>query len=243
MGRCLIVGLVLGLGLVGAAQAQDSRTLTLGSLLLSSRNASWLERSEPLTQPTVLGLDQSLLLNLNSTFFDTLEPDGSKPKLLPLNEFDGLGSNPLRRRQSHLNLDRRVGQVFNVSVALSNIKAPGRSTSGGQRTMSIGSGSAGRQPRQGAGTDLWAVALEVDWWTFKRHGLHVGYLYGADPLTRELDNLRPEKQSIDLGYSYDLDGLYLNLGYVYSFSPVLSSGGDSRTTTDSTVYLRFQLHF
>ena len=69
----------------------------------------------------------------------------------------------------------------------------------------------------------------------------MGFLYGTDPLTREVDTVVPDKQGVDLGYSYDLDGFYVNLGYVYSFVPSWTSA--RAEVSDSAFYLRFQLHF
>ncbi len=223
--------LIAGLGPWGGASAQDVRTLTLGSLRLSSGEVSWLgslERSMEFDLGGSLYLDQAFdntpsLLEIRRPFKDELSGL----------ETIGLGS-------SSLNLKQKIGRVFNLSVALSNIKLMRSSSPSNVRSMT---GTAGPDPdRPGtAQSDLWALDLGLDYRDPSGHGVHLGYLYGTDPLTREADMAQPDKQGVDLGYSYDLDGFYVNLGYVYTFGQFWA--GDREGTSDSAFYLRFQLHF
>jgi len=230
--RVWLVGLAL---LVSApAAAQDGRSLSINSLRLSSGEATWLGGSNHLEGVTPT-------LNLNSKLLGA----GSSYRLLPdddlLAEKESAGFGGLEYFGSRLNIDHRVGRVFNLSVALSSIKQPDLSTGTGRRTMAISSPTVRSRERGGAG-DLWSLDLGLDWLSSSGHGVHLGYLYGADPLTGEANADLAEQQAVALGYTYDLDWLYVNLGYVYSFGPVWTQReGDSGA--DSTLYLRFQLRF
>lgn len=215
----------------GEVTAQDVRTLTVGSLRLSAGESPWLGS---LNRTKGFDLNSSLYggLTLDSVSF---LPEISSPDDLFLSELESKGLD-----SSRFNLKQRIGRVFNLSLALSNIKTAKASSSSNVRSMT---GAVGPETDQGGSVqgDLWALDLGLEYRDPSGHGLHLGYLHGTDPLTREADLNRPDKQGVDLGYSYDLDGFYVNLGYVYSFSQLWT--GDREESSDSAFYLRFQLHF
>ena len=221
----------LGLWPGDAVRAQDVRTLTLGSLRLSAGENAWLGAHNDLYSDILTYSSFTLpALSLGSSSFEPWYLSPGDQAIL-----ESVGS-----AESSYLVKQRVGQVFNLSVALSNMKNLGLATSSGMRTMSARAGSTPERSATG-GSDLWALDLGLDYRDPSGHGLHLGLLYGADPLTREVDLSDPERQGFDLGYSYDLDGFYVNLGYVYTFSPVWTSARED--TPDSAFYLRFQLHF
>ena len=222
---------LLGPGLQGFARAQDVRTLTLGSLRLSSGEDSWLD---------LLNRDEEF--DLNSSLYEIRIFDNT-PSLLEISKPDSTGLSDLEAMgldSSQLSLKQRIGRVFNLSLALSNIKMRYGSSSSNVRSM-----TSAVEPdpdrSDSAQSDLWALDLGLEYRDSSGHGLHLGFLYGTDPLTREADVTRPDTQGVDLGYSYDLDGFYVNLGYVYTFGQLWT--GNSDGTSDSAFYLRFQLHF
>ncbi len=227
---CLAV-LCFGLWPGGVAWAQDVRTLTVGSLRLSSGESSWLG------VPSDLYAD---ILTYQSFAIPALRLSSSPVEPLDLSPGDLAATDCFRADNSFYLMKQRVGQVFNLSVVLSNIKNLGLASSSNVRTMSTRAGSSPERTSTG-GSDLWALDLGLDYRDPSGHGLHLGLLFGADPLTREADPVEPERQGFDLGYSYDLDGFYVNLGYVYTFSPVWTSARED--TPDSAFYLRFKLHF
>ena len=222
--------LILGNWPGSGALAQDGRTLTLGSLRLSSGEDSWFGTS-PASDLLKYGAPCHTILSKR--------PFLSEPGYLSQQDFnapDTFGS-----LNSSYMLNRKVGRVFNLSVMLSNIKQPVSTSSASAITAMSGRAGASGERARTNGTDLWALDVGLEYRNPSGHGVHLGYLYGTDPLTRELDADRPDKQGVDLGYSYDLDGFYVNLGYVYTFGQLWT--GSREEISDSAFYLRFQLRF
>ena len=226
--------LILSLVLAAPALGQERRSLSISSLRLSSGEPSWLGRDNGLDGVTpTLNLSSGLLDGeapyLPGGDYDFLTPGGSSA-LGGLEEFG-----------SKLSIDHRVGRVFNLSVALSSIRQPDLSTGAGRRSMAVSSTQPRSREKSGAG-ELWSLDVGLEWLSSSGHGVHLGYLYGADPLTGEAEVDLAEQQSVALGYTYDLDWLYVNLGYVYSFGSVWTQRS-ADSGADSALYLRFQLRF
>lgn|GEM_PF-3200306 len=228
-------GLIWGLGL-GTAWAGDFRPLRLSSLYLATGEAPlWIEPSESrdFFQPQ---------FKLSDQIKDPISLEATNQ----------------REYQAYVNVDRRFGRVFNLSLAAAKIKEAGSTGGFGPGPGPSGGGdlrpARALAPTERSGSvqdsDLWAVALGLDMLVLGNQGFRLGYLYGTDPLSGWSGNLEPdgdERQSLDVGYVYDLDGLYLSMGYVYSFGPLFeeetSGRGAADSSVDSTVYLRFQLRF
>lgn len=227
----MAVGAVLVLLLVSTGLAQDSRPLTLDSMRLTSGASVWLSRTDLL-------IDTFAAVGLHSELSAPMESINRMPLANRLSLID---ASPLATYQSYASLDQRLGRAFNFTVAVANVKQPQLNPGGTRRVMSVG-GIETIQESDGGLGDLWAVEVGLDMTSSRGHGIHLGYLRGTDPLTKEADEGMPEAQSLDLGYRYGLDGLYVNLGYVYTFGPD-STYRYSTPATDSTVYLRFQLKF
>ncbi len=240
---------LIGLAVVCAAEAhaetQEWRGLPLSALYLSaSGDSSWLKEAQRLDVDVAPGLD---LQGLGASSFD-------QDKELDFN-LDRAGADPRGEYQAYVKMDRQVGRVFNLSLAVAMLKQPGQ-PSGAAVSKDKFRLTSPMAPALGESlaedVQLWAVSAGVDWRVFKRQGVHLGYMYGVDPLTGLAQSMPAspgfgEKQSFDLGYIYDLNGLYLSLGYVYSIQPDMEGefkpDRSETQTTDSAVYLRFQLRF
>ncbi len=229
-----ILGIAVGVCLLAvvSASAEGGRvSLSLESMLLATS-------AEEAFEPAQWNLETQPVWNLDV------------PKSHLADEVLSAGEDPMGYRHSQVSLERKINPDLHFSLAVAMFRQPLRSLG---RKESYGAASAASsKPSADLIEDDNAVAVSVgiDWRVYGRQGLHLGYLYGADPmdnLAGELDPLGEKKQSLDLAYSYYMDGLYFSLGYIYTFSPLLEADtgeyGAEDVLDDSAVYLRFQLRF
>lgn len=242
-----VLGLILGAALVlavilsaGPAAAENYLSLPLSALKLASsqaeahapsRDVDWNLKDNPFWR-----LDGGL--DINADLAEAYLPDET----------------PATAR-----MRGEVAKGIRLSLAVAVLDSPRNTSSPSSASSGLKLSSSGpltRPPANSAAAqpldtgDPIALAIGLDWRVYGRTGVHLGYLYGADPtdgLTGHLEPLESRPQSVDLAYNYYMDGVYFSLGYIYNITPLVDSSRSNYDTekalNDSTVYLRFQLRF